>query len=81
MNAEPFLAEIGRALGRVHLDAVMIGNAAAALEGRASHHRGIRLLLSDVSAQSREAEDTLEDPASDGAAAVLSGLRPLSRRS
>jgi predicted nucleotidyltransferase len=33
MDAGPFLAEIGRALRAVNLEAVMIGNAAAALRG------------------------------------------------
>ena len=33
MDAKPFLVEIGRLLGRLHLEAVLIGNAAAALQG------------------------------------------------
>ena len=33
MNAEPFLAEIARHLRDLHFDVVMIGNAAAALQG------------------------------------------------
>jgi hypothetical protein len=33
MNAAPVLAEIGRSLRRVHLEAVLIGNAGAALQG------------------------------------------------
>ena len=33
MNARPYLLEIGRALGNVGLEAVLIGNAAAALQG------------------------------------------------
>jgi hypothetical protein len=33
MDAAPFLAEIGRHLNDLHLDAVLIGNAAAALQG------------------------------------------------
>lgn len=33
MDAAPFLAEIGRHLDRLHLEAVLIGNAAAALQG------------------------------------------------
>jgi predicted nucleotidyltransferase len=33
VNAAPLLAEIGRELGRVNLEAVLIGNAAAALQG------------------------------------------------
>jgi hypothetical protein len=33
MDAAPFLAEIGRHLNEIHLDAVLIGNAAAALQG------------------------------------------------
>jgi hypothetical protein len=33
MDAAPFLAEIGRQLNSVHLEAVLIGNAAAALQG------------------------------------------------
>ena len=33
MDAAPFLTEIGRQLNEVHLQAVLIGNAAAALQG------------------------------------------------
>jgi predicted nucleotidyltransferase len=33
MDAAPFLAEIGRQLNQCHLEAVLIGNAAAALQG------------------------------------------------
>jgi predicted nucleotidyltransferase len=33
VDATPFLVEIGRQLDRVHLDAILIGNAAAALQG------------------------------------------------
>jgi predicted nucleotidyltransferase len=33
VNAEPFLAEIARHLHALHLDAVLIGNAAAAVQG------------------------------------------------
>lgn len=33
VNATPFLVEIGRALAAASLDAVLIGNAAAALHG------------------------------------------------
>lgn len=33
MDAAPFLAEIGRHLNQLHLDVVLIGNAAAALQG------------------------------------------------
>ena len=33
MDATPFLVEVGRALGAVSLDAVLIGNAGAALQG------------------------------------------------
>ena len=33
MDAKPFLVELGRLLQRVHLEAVLIGNAAAALQG------------------------------------------------
>ena len=33
VNAEPFLAEIARGLHRLHFDVVLIGNAAAALQG------------------------------------------------
>src|SRR3954451_6740451 len=33
VNAEPFLSEIARLLGDLHFDAVLIGNAAAALQG------------------------------------------------
>lgn len=33
MDAAPFLVEVGRALGAVSLDAVLIGNAGAALQG------------------------------------------------
>jgi len=33
VNAAPFLVEIGRALKRASLEAVLIGNAAAALQG------------------------------------------------
>ena len=33
LNAAPFLSEIGRHLNRLHLEAVLIGNAAAALQG------------------------------------------------
>ena len=33
VDASPFLVEIGRSLRRVHLEAVLIGNAAAALQG------------------------------------------------
>ena len=33
MDAKPFLVEIGRLLRQLHLEAVLIGNAAAALQG------------------------------------------------
>ena len=33
MDAAPFLAEVGRLLNTLHLEAVLIGNAAAALQG------------------------------------------------
>jgi hypothetical protein len=33
VDATPFLVEIGRALDKAHLDAILIGNAAAALQG------------------------------------------------
>ena len=33
MNAEPFLSEIARRLHELHFDVVLIGNAAAALQG------------------------------------------------
>jgi predicted nucleotidyltransferase len=33
MDAKPFLVEVGRSLRQLHLDAVLIGNAAAALQG------------------------------------------------
>ena len=33
MDAGPFLAEVGRQLESIHLEAVLIGNAAAALQG------------------------------------------------
>ena len=33
MDAAPFLAEVGRHLNAIHLEAVLIGNAAAALQG------------------------------------------------
>jgi hypothetical protein len=33
MDARPFLVEIGRLLGQLNLEAVLIGNAAAALQG------------------------------------------------
>jgi hypothetical protein len=33
MDAKPLLVEVGRRLGQVHLEAVLIGNGAAALQG------------------------------------------------
>jgi len=33
VDAAPLLAEVGRLLQKFHLDAVLIGNAAAALQG------------------------------------------------
>jgi hypothetical protein len=48
VDAAPFLAEAGALLGRLRLDAVLIGNAAAALQGAPVTTIGLDLFSQDA---------------------------------
>lgn len=73
------LVQIGRGLHAVGLDAVLIGNAAAALQG-ARDDRGLRLPVSQDTSQPPEAEGPGRAAARDDPATVLPRIGPVPPR-
>lgn len=78
MNAEPLLNSVAAALAEVRLEAILIGNAAAAIQGAPVTTVDFDF-ISRHTGQPRQIKTLCAPPGRDDLAPILSGRGPVSR--